>query len=100
MKLSKRDFVHQAIDQKPAERLRRSLIHSQVFVQVESCHTRPVDVRSFSQVSQKLILRRRRGEYDNCATALLNRMSNLRRDDRSGCLDRKSTRLNSSHVSE
>src|ERR1043165_6187375 len=92
MKLLKRNFVHQAIHQKPAKRLRRSIIHAEVFIQVERCYTRPVDVGRISQVSEKLILRWRRGEYGNCAAALLNGMSNLRRNDRGGCLTRSEER--------
>src|ERR1051325_10511407 len=86
MKLLKRNFVHQAIHQKPAKTLRRSIINAQLFIQVERCYTRPVDVWRISQVSEKLILRWRRGEYGNCAAALLNGMSNLRRNDRGGFL--------------
>src|SRR4051812_26596879 len=56
IKLPEWNFAHQAVNEEAAKRLRRMLIHAQVFVQMVSDYPRPIDTGRCRERSQKLVL--------------------------------------------
>ena len=60
------DCVEEMLGEVPREALRRGVGESDVLVHLKGRHAGPVDVLATRQVSQDLVLRRRRGEDGAC----------------------------------
>src|ERR1043166_1107886 len=93
MKVTERHLINQAIDQEPTKRLRCMLVHSQIFIEMKSRHARPIDLGCGGEIREKLVLRRRRGEYHNGFAVVLNRTPDLRCDYGRGGLAHLRSRL-------